>query len=45
MTFIIFDLENVMTKKSRSIMATTAIVTVLTLMFKVLGFVKQAVVA
>ena len=34
-----------MTKKSRSIMATTAIVTVLTLMFKVLGFVKQAVVA
>ena len=34
-----------MSNKSRSIMATTAIVTALTLCFKALGFVKQAVVA
>ncbi len=34
-----------MAKKTRSIMATTAVVTALTLCFKALGFVKQAVVA
>ncbi len=34
-----------MAKQTRSIMATTAILTVLTLCFKALGFVKQAVIA
>lgn len=34
-----------MSKKNQSIMATTAVITVLTLCFKALGFVKQAVVA
>lgn len=34
-----------MTKKTHGIMATTAILTVLTLCFKALGFVKQAVIA
>ncbi|MBR4707124.1 MAG: murein biosynthesis integral membrane protein MurJ [Pseudobutyrivibrio sp.] len=34
-----------MTKKSRGILATTAVIAVMTLCFKILGFVKQAVVA
>ena len=34
-----------MAKKTRSIIATTAILSVLTLAFKILGFVKQAVIA
>ena len=37
--------EETMAKKTRSIIATTAILSVLTLAFKILGFVKQAVIA
>lgn len=42
---VIYPMEVQMEKKSRGIMATTAVVTILTLCFKALGFIKQAIVA